>query len=413
MLDPIADLLAGLLAWFYSLVPSYGFAITALTTLVLLALSPLTYKSTKSMVAMRRVQPEVRRLQKKHKGDRETLNQEMMALYQKHKVSPLSGCLPILVQSPVFIMMFQVIKGITRRRSTIGFDGAQGAILEGIGVLNPQDVWTKPEIRSFNPAFLDESSDLYRSLINHTEMLSLGLDLSESPLDAFRESFTTSIPYLAMVALVAFLGWYQQKQLQGRMTGEVSAQQQMIMRILPWMLPIFSFTMPAGLILYFIVSAVLRILQQAYLTRAVYGDEELTKPLDFNRDDDEDDEDEDDDEDDGPPENPLAALFGGGARTNQAPSQRHGSRRPVTSAPAAKRSRPASSKPKPPAASSRTTPKKSAATPRQDVPVTEKPTGWGRAKRSASTPNDEVNKPVSRRITPKGDSATNRRDKKQ
>ena len=90
MLDPIFNLLAGLLEWFYSLVPSYGFAIIALTTLVLAVLSPLTYRSTKSMVQMRQLQPQVKRLQKKHKGDRETLNQEMMALYQEHSVSPVS-----------------------------------------------------------------------------------------------------------------------------------------------------------------------------------------------------------------------------------------------------------------------------------------------------------------------------------
>ena len=121
MLDPIFNLLAGLLEWFYSLVPSYGFAIIALTTLVLIILSPLTYRSTKSMVSMRRLQPQVKRLQKKHKNDREQLNKEMMALYQEHNVSPLSGCLPILIQSPVFIVMFRVLRGITRRSSDAGF----------------------------------------------------------------------------------------------------------------------------------------------------------------------------------------------------------------------------------------------------------------------------------------------------
>ena len=127
MFDPIFDLLAGLLTWFYSLVPSYGFAIIALTTVVLIVLSPLTYRSTKSMVAMRRLQPKIRRIQKKHAGDRERMNQEMMALYQEHNVSPLSGCLPILVQSPVFIVMFRVIQGITRRQSEIGFDAESAA----------------------------------------------------------------------------------------------------------------------------------------------------------------------------------------------------------------------------------------------------------------------------------------------
>lgn len=252
MLDPIFDLLAGLLAWFYSLVPSYGFAIIALTTLVLVVLSPLTYKSTKSMVAMRRLQPQVKRIQKKHRGDREVMNQEMMALYQEHQVSPLSGCLPILIQSPVFIVMFRVLRGITRRSSEIGFQAGDVAAAFEVG--NPDFTPATQAPRNFNPEYLSETSDLHQALAGDNEMLWLGLDLSRTPLEVVRDSLGSSIPYLLMVVLVAGLGWYQQHQIQGRMTSEISQQQQLIMKIIPWMLPIFSFTMPAGLVLYFIVS---------------------------------------------------------------------------------------------------------------------------------------------------------------
>jgi YidC/Oxa1 family membrane protein insertase len=415
MLNPIFDLLAGLLEWFYSLVPSYGFAIIALTTLVLVTLSPLTYKSTKSMVSMRRLQPQVKRIQKRNKGNREKMNQEMMALYQEHGVSPLSGCLPILIQSPVFIVMFRVIRGITRRSSTIGFDAAKSAATTA-EVFVRQTQLDIPSIaaapRRFNPEYLSETSDMYQSLVTHTEMLWLGLDLSRTPLDAARESIGTGLPYLAMVGIVAFLGWYQQVQIQGRMTGEVSSQQQLIMKIMPWMLPIFAFTMPAGLVLYFIVSSLLRIIQQAYITRTVYGNEELTKPLEV---DDDDDDDDDDDED----ESPLAALFGGsGAKKQDAqPSARHGSRRPTSGTTVTrKRTRPprgagadsktTTSKP----ADKKPTGKKPGSTPAKTTGET-KTTGWGRAKRSAP-PKDEPEKPVSRRITPKGDTAPNRRRKK-
>ena len=80
MFDPIFDLVANILAWFYSLVPSYGFAIIALTSLVLVLFSPLTYKSTKSLLAQRQLQPQVKKLQKKYKGDREKMNQELICL---------------------------------------------------------------------------------------------------------------------------------------------------------------------------------------------------------------------------------------------------------------------------------------------------------------------------------------------
>ena len=404
MLDPIFNLLAGLLEWFYSLIPSYGFAIIALTTLVLFVLSPLTYRSTKSMVSMRRLQPQVKRLQKKHKGDREKLNQEMMALYQEHNVSPLSGCLPILIQSPVFIVMFRVIRGITRRASDIGFanGGSFARFADAVTSGNARDAFDESVERNFNPEYLHPDSDMFQALVEDNEMLWLGIDLSRSPWEVLQNSVGDALPYLAMVVLVAFLGWYQQRQIQGRMTGEVSSQQQMIMKILPWMLPVFSFTMPAGLVLYFIVSALLRIIQQAYITRAVYDNEELNKPIEFDNDDDDDDDDEDDE-----PENPLAALFGGGGgakKTETTPSARHGSRRPTSTSGGTKKRPPRSAvEPTKATKKSRTT--------KSSEPV-EKVSGWGRAKRSAPQTNETPEKPVSRRITPKGDSSPGGRGKK-
>ncbi len=400
MLDPIFDLLAGLLAWFYSLVPSYGFAIIALTTLVLLVLSPLTYRSTKSMVSMRRIQPQVRKLQKKYKDDRERMNQEMMALYQEHNVSPLSGCLPILVQSPVFIVMFRVIRGITRRSSDIGFEaariassGAEAQASGAAGFVVP-DVDKAP--RNFNPEYLDQSSDLYQALIQDNEMLWLGIDLSRTPLEVLGDSIASSIPYLLMVALVAGLGWYQQQQIAGRSTGEISSQQQMIMKIIPWMLPIFAFTMPGGLVLYFIVSSLLRVIQQAYLTRTIYADEELNTPIEV-------DDDDDDDDDDDEPENPLAGLFGGGSKSSTpAPSSRHGSRRPVSDGSSRRqRTRPPRDR------TSADTTKEAPGRRNRAVgssKADDTSSGWGRAKRSTTSNNDEPSKPASRRVTPKGES---------
>lgn len=431
MFDPIFNVLTWLLERFYDFVPSYGFAIIALTVLVLGVLSPLTYRSTKSMVQMRQLQPQIKRLQKKHKGDREQLNQEMMALYQEHSVSPLSGCLPILIQSPVFFIMFRVIRGITRRSSDLGFDagglfGAK-AVASELGV---RTSFSESISNKFNPEYLDKDSAIYQALINDNEMMWLGIDLSRTPLEVVQNDLGSAFPYLASIALVAVLGWYQQRQIQGRMTGEVSSQQQMIMKILPWMLPIFSFTMPGGLVLYFIVSAALRITQQAYITRAVYQNEELNAPIDFGNDDDDDDLDDDDDE----PENPLAALFGGGSKSSKpkgepAPAARHGSRRPTSSS-SGKRSRPASTSApakKSGSPSKRTTAKDASAKDGKNSTdskaskkrsasngaAPEKVSGWGRAKRSAPQSNEKPAKPVSRRVTQKGDSSPkNRRGKK-
>src|SRR5205085_3413277 len=89
---PMFQLIANVLAWFYDLVPNYAAAIALLTLAIMILLTPLTLKSTKSMLELQRLQPEVRRLQQQYKGDRQRLNEEMMALYKEHRINPLGGC---------------------------------------------------------------------------------------------------------------------------------------------------------------------------------------------------------------------------------------------------------------------------------------------------------------------------------
>src|SRR3954471_2752902 len=113
MFHAIAKPLASLLAFFYGLVPKYGIAIILLTIFVMLLLTPLTVKSTRSMLAMQRLQPEIKRLQQQHKNDRQALNEAMMAFYKEHNVNPLGGCLPMLLQMPVFFALYEAIRGLT------------------------------------------------------------------------------------------------------------------------------------------------------------------------------------------------------------------------------------------------------------------------------------------------------------
>src|SRR4051795_4510125 len=113
MFHAIAKPMASLLAFFYQLVPNYGIAIILLTVVVMLVLTPFTVKSTRSMLAMQRLQPELKRLQAQHKNDRQALNEAMMAFYKEHNVNPLSGCLPMLLQMPVFLGLYQAIHGLT------------------------------------------------------------------------------------------------------------------------------------------------------------------------------------------------------------------------------------------------------------------------------------------------------------
>src|ERR687898_2706998 len=112
MLDPLYNALGAVLAFFYAIVPNEGVAIILLTITVMLLLFPLTAKSSRSMLAMQRLQPEIKKLQAKHKGDRQKLNEEMMKLYQENKVNPLGGGLPPLGQMPGFFALFHVPRHI-------------------------------------------------------------------------------------------------------------------------------------------------------------------------------------------------------------------------------------------------------------------------------------------------------------
>ncbi len=107
---PIFELFGLILAGIYAVVPSYGFAITGLTIIIMLALTPITIKSTKSMLAMQRLQPEMKKLQAKYKGpeNREQLNAEMMKLYKENGTSPFGACMPMLLQTPFLIVLYSL-----------------------------------------------------------------------------------------------------------------------------------------------------------------------------------------------------------------------------------------------------------------------------------------------------------------
>jgi YidC/Oxa1 family membrane protein insertase len=101
--------LVWLLTFFYSVFKNYGAAIILLTVVVRVILYPFTYKSMKSMKQMQKMQPLMAELREKYKNDKEKMNQEVMRLYQTHKINPLGGCLPLLLQLPVFIALYKAL----------------------------------------------------------------------------------------------------------------------------------------------------------------------------------------------------------------------------------------------------------------------------------------------------------------
>jgi YidC/Oxa1 family membrane protein insertase len=119
---PLSRLLLSVMVWMYGFIPNYGLVIIILSVATKFMFYPLTRTSMRSMKAMQRVQPEIEALRKKYKDDNRKLQEMTMELYRKHKINPLGGCLPLLVQMPVFFALYQVLaNSITMRHA--GFVG--------------------------------------------------------------------------------------------------------------------------------------------------------------------------------------------------------------------------------------------------------------------------------------------------
>jgi len=97
------------LKYFHGLIGNYGWSIIIITFIIKLAFAPLTHKQQKSMKRMQKLQPKIVELKEKFKGDPQRMNAEMMELYKREKVNPLGGCLPMLIQVPVFIALYKVL----------------------------------------------------------------------------------------------------------------------------------------------------------------------------------------------------------------------------------------------------------------------------------------------------------------
>src|SRR5690606_13252452 len=98
-----------LINWFYGLLCNFALAILAVTVVVRATFFPLANKSYEAMAKMKKLQPEMERIRDRYKDDRMRQQQELMALYQKEKINPLAGCLPILIQIPVFFALYKVL----------------------------------------------------------------------------------------------------------------------------------------------------------------------------------------------------------------------------------------------------------------------------------------------------------------
>ncbi len=268
-MDQLFKFIAWLLSSAYEVGHSYALSIVFLTLVVMTITTPLTLKGTKSMLQMQRLQPEMKKIQERFRDDRQKMNEEMLAFYKANNINPVGGCLPMFIQLPVFAVLYRVLNGLTTRVTNVGIQlGNTTAELRDAVPFTQAD---QPK-RNFNPSYISKSSELYDSLKNTNQMKSFGIDLADSASSALSKSLGHSLPYLLLIVVVAVTGVVQQRQIQGRSSGaSVNSQQQAIMKIMPFFLPVISFGLPAGLVVYFVVSNLWRVGQQAFITRTLYA----------------------------------------------------------------------------------------------------------------------------------------------
>jgi len=170
----LQELIGSIVSFFYGLIPNLGVAIILLTIAVGLILFPLTLKQTRSMRAMQELQPELKRLQKDLKHDRQAMQEATMALYRERGVNPAAGCLPLILQMPIWFALFQVLRSFAS-------DTPAAYVLEG--------------------------SRLAEDLIQGRGISFLWMDLRITPREAFEIGVVDSIPYLITIVLVMVTAW--------------------------------------------------------------------------------------------------------------------------------------------------------------------------------------------------------------
>jgi YidC/Oxa1 family membrane protein insertase len=238
---------------------------------------------------MQSIQPKVKELQKKFKGNKAKVQEETMKLYKEAGVNPLGGCLPLLLQFPILIAMYAVIRA-PQLQPTEVVDG-------------------KPTAYLIHNSHLPVDSQLFENVLMHENLNFLGMNLqcsaaqsgapadieasdreqvqpdtpilnsdgSELPFDATTgtgtipcgNATTDKIPYFALLIVMIGTTFYQQRQMQkASPPGAASGQQQAILKLMPIMFGIFGYTFPAGLTLYWTVSNMWQIGQQYVLLKA-------------------------------------------------------------------------------------------------------------------------------------------------
>ena len=288
--------LGWLIQFIYSLVDNYGLAIILFTVVIKLILMPLQIKSQKAMKRQQKVQPIIMELQKKYANDQQRLQQEMMKVYKENNVSMTGGCLPLLIQFPILIGLYRVIqRPLTYIR---GINFADSQVVQNVELVMSKMKESFPDvIGNLANSTVDQINKMYQIQLSHwSELVGkaqelswdinfdfLGLDLSKQPsssLSAVKSgNFSDlSTALLILIPAVAMLmTWLSSKYTQHLSgTANQAAQNQdnpaqsmtkSMNVMMPLMTGFFTFSLPSGIGIYWIISSVMQVVQQYIITK--------------------------------------------------------------------------------------------------------------------------------------------------
>jgi YidC/Oxa1 family membrane protein insertase len=261
----LLDAIGWLLAHIYDFIPNYGLSIIALTVLTRLVLLPLGIKQIRSMQNMQAIQPKVKAIQQKYKGNRQKQNEEVMKVYQEAGVNPLSGCWPMLLQLPILVTFYSVLRypqspphlpAGSELRLTIDQQIAPSNLPPASGLtLGTVNLMCSAQQAGTSSAELKDRSDEIVGTID------------------CGQGIPTKIPYYLLAAAMVATTFFQQRQMQRASPPGASQQQQMLTRVMPLLFGFWGFFFPAGLVLYWTTANLIQIGQQRLLLRAAHIDE--------------------------------------------------------------------------------------------------------------------------------------------
>jgi YidC/Oxa1 family membrane protein insertase len=243
---PVALVLRGIHAGLSTVLPAssgwaWGLSIVFLTITVRILLFPLFVKQIKSQRRMQELAPKIKVLQAKHKGDRETLNTELMKLYKDHGTNPISGCLPLILQLPVFFALFRVMNE---------FKPGQTAKFGLTPELLSQGAKAKVFGAPISSAFTNAADFVHK----------LGGDLT-----------TVRVVSTIMIVTMGATTFLTQRQMMARNGAMADPQQQQIQKIMLYVLPlsfaVFGFNFPIGVLLYWLTTNLWSMGQQAWVIK--------------------------------------------------------------------------------------------------------------------------------------------------